>query len=268
MKTGKKKNGVLNIIYLLIIIMVVVFFAKDVFMYTMTEVEEFLLPFQSRIYFLGKTAKESTESVINYKELVSENSKLKHTIAEKSLVEEKNQRLLEENTRLRDLLEMKEHFKFKFKVGKISFQQTREMYESFAINIGEADGIEKNMPVLFKETLIGRVEKVFKNYSIVQMITFQDSIVSANAAEDTIGIVKGNRSDQLIFEPVSFHEAQLKVGDKVSTSGISDVYPKGLSIGEIQEIKPKYDKNVEYIVKLPFNITDMNEIIVLTEVDR
>ena len=100
------------------------------------------------------------------------------------------------------------------------------------------------------------------------MITFQDSIVSANAAEDTIGIVKGNRSDQLIFEPVSFHEAQLKVGDKVSTSGISDVYPKGLSIGEIQEIKPKYDKNVEYIVKLPFNITDMNEIIVLTEVDR
>ena len=135
MKTGKKKNGVLNIIYLLIIIMVIVFFAKDVFMYTMTEVEEFLLPFQSRIYFLGKTAKESTESVINYKELVSENSKLKHTIAEKSLVEEKNQRLLEENTRLRDLLEMKEHFKFKFKVGKISFQQTREMHQSLAINI-------------------------------------------------------------------------------------------------------------------------------------
>lgn len=268
MKIGKKKGGVLNIIYLLIVIMVVVFFAKDVFMYTMTEIEEFLLPFQSRIYFLGKTAKESTESVINYKELVSENSKLKEIIAEKSLVEEKNQRLLGENTRLRDLLEMKEHFKFKFKVGKISFKQTREMYESFAINLGETEGIEKNMPVLFKETLIGRVEKVFKNYSVVQMITFQDSIVSANAGDNTIGIIKGNRSEELIFEPVSFHEAQLKVGDKISTSGISDVYPKGLSIGEIAEIKTKYDKTFEYVVKLPFNIIDMNEIIVLTEVDR
>lgn len=268
MKIGRKKSKVLNIIYVFIILMVVVFFAKDVFMYTMTEIEEILLPFQSRIYFLGKKAKESTESVINYKELLNENNKLKHTLVEKSLVEEKNQKLLEENDRLRELLNMKDHFKFNFKVGKISFQQTREMYESFAINIGEADGIEKNMPVLFNESLIGKVEKVFKNYSIVQMITFQNSIVSANAAGNTVGIVKGNRSDELIFEPVSFHEAQLAVGDKVYTSGISDIYPKGLYIGEVCEIKKKYENNVEYLVKLPFNIMDMNEIIVLTEVDR
>ncbi|MDX8336254.1 rod shape-determining protein MreC [Candidatus Cetobacterium colombiensis] len=268
MKAGKKKNRVLNIIYIFIILMVVVFFAKDVFMYTMTGVEELFLPIQSRIYFLSKKAKESTESVINYKELLNENTQLKHTLAEKSLVEEKNQRLLEENDRLRELLEMKEHFKFKFKVGKISFQQTREMFESFAINIGETEDIQKNMPVLYNESLIGKVEKVFKNYSVVQMITFQDSVVSANAGENTVGIIKGNRSDELIFEPVSFHEAQLKIGDKVYTSGISDIYPKDLYIGEICEVRKKYENNVEYLVKLPFNITDMNEIIVLTEVDR
>ncbi|MGL5355412.1 MAG: rod shape-determining protein MreC, partial [Cetobacterium sp.] len=129
------------------------------------------------------------------------------------------------------------------------------------------DGIQKNMPVLFKETLVGRVEKVFKNYSIVQMITFQDSIVSATAGGNTVGIIKGNRSDQLIFEPVSTHEAQLNVGDKISTSGISDIYPKGLSIAEVTEIKKKYENNVEYFVKLPFNLTDINEVIVLTEVE-
>jgi rod shape-determining protein MreC len=124
------------------------------------------------------------------------------------------------------------------------------------------------MPVLYNESLIGKVEKVFKNYSVVQMITFQDSVVSANAGENTVGIIKGNRSDELIFEPVSFHEAQLKIGDKVYTSGISDIYPKDLYIGEICEVRKKYENNVEYLVKLPFNITDMNEIIVLTEVDR
>ncbi|MGL5000894.1 MAG: rod shape-determining protein MreC [Cetobacterium sp.] len=267
MKTGKKKKRVLNIIYFFIIIMVIVFFAKDVFRYTLTEIEEFLLPIQSRIYFLSKKAKESTETVINYKEIVNENIELKKIITEKSLIGEKNQRLLEENNRLRELLEMKENFKFKFKVGKISFQQTREMYESFAINIGEKDGIQKNMPVLFKESLIGRVEKVFKNYSIVQMITFQESIVSSTAGENSIGVIKGDRSEQLIFEPVSFYEAHLKVGDKISTSGISDIYPKGLSIGEISEVKTKYENNVEYVVKLPFNVTDINEIIVLTEVE-
>ncbi|MGL4947463.1 MAG: rod shape-determining protein MreC [Cetobacterium sp.] len=267
MKTGKKKKRVLNIIYFFIIAMIVVFFAKDIFKYTFTKIEELMLPIQSKIYFLGKKAKESTETVINYKEIVNENIELKNIITEKSLVNEKNQRLLEENNRLRELLEMKENFKFKFKVGKISFKQTREMYESFAINIGEKDGIQKNMPVLFKESLIGRVEKVFKNYSVVQMITFQESVVSAMGAEKSIGVVKGNRSEQLSFEPVSFHESQLKVGDVISTSGISDIYPKGLSIGEISEVKVKYENNMEYILKLPFNVADINEVIILTEVE-
>lgn len=266
MKIGKKKHKLTNIIYIFIIILVIVFFAKDVFNYTVSGVEEIFLPIQSRIYFLSKKAKESTESVINYKEILSENSKLKDDLVLKSLVEEKNNRLLEENKRLRELLEMKDHFKFKFKVGKISFQQTREMYESFAINIGQDEEIGKNMPVLFNETLIGKVEKTFKNYSIVQMITFQDSIVSASIG-DMIGIVKGNRSNELTFEPVSLYEADIKVGDKVYTSGVSDIYPKGLYIGEITEIRQKYETTFEYIIKESFNVIDMNEIIVLNEVD-
>ncbi|MEG0068999.1 rod shape-determining protein MreC [Cetobacterium sp.] len=268
MKPGKNKKKVLNIVYILLGVMVVVFFARDVFMYTINGVEELLYPIQSKIYFLGKKAKESTENVINYKELLSENTKLKNTLVEKSLLEEENVKLLEENKRLRDLLQMKDSFTFKFKVGKLSFQQTRELYESFAINLGTVDGIDKNMPVLFNEALIGKVEKVFKDYSIVQMITFQDSVVSATAGENVLGIVKGNRSEELIFEPVSIYEAQLEAGSKVYTSGISDIYPKGLYIGEISEVRKKYENSVEYVLRLPFNVMDMNEIIVLTEVDK
>ncbi|WP_297596433.1 rod shape-determining protein MreC [uncultured Cetobacterium sp.] len=268
MKLGKNKNKALNIIYILLGLMVIIFFARDVFMYTINGLEEVFYPIQSKIYFLGKKAKESTENVINYKDLVVENNKMKNVLAEKSLVEEKNIKLLEENERLREILEMKGSFKFKFKVGKISFQQTRELYESFAINLGAEEGIRKNMPVLFNEALIGKVERVFKDYSIVQMITFQDSIVSAMAGDNVLGIIKGNRSEELIFEPVSIYEAQLETGSKVYTSGISDIYPKGLYIGEVSEVKKKYGNNVEYILKLPVNVMDMNEIIVLTEVDR
>ncbi|WP_297487748.1 rod shape-determining protein MreC [uncultured Cetobacterium sp.] len=267
MRIGKNKKKVFNIIYILIGIIVVIFFAKDVFMYSISEINNVLYPLQSKIYFFGKKAKESTETVLNYKDLVSENTKLKKDILEKSLVEEKNEKLLDENIRLRKLLSMKGEFKYSFKVGKISFQQTRELFESFAINLGSRDKIKKNMPILYGDELIGRVDHVEKDYSTVEMITFQDSIVSARSSGDVLGIIKGNRSDELIFEPVSFHEAHLNIGDKIYTSGISDIYPKGVYIGDVTEIRKKYEDRVEYIVKIPFDITNMNEVIVLTEVD-
>lgn len=267
MRIGKNKKKVFNIIYILIGIIVVIFFAKDIFLYSVSEINNVLYPLQSKIYFFGKKAKESTETVLNYKDLMDENIKLKKEISSKMLVEEKNEKLLSENERLREILLMKGDFKYSFKVGKISFQQTRELYESFAINLGSNDGIRKNMPILYGKELIGRVDHVEKEYSTVEMITYQDSIVSARTNGNVLGIIKGNRSDELIFEPVSFHEAQLKVGDKVYTSGISDIYPKGIYIGDVTEIRKKYENNVEYIVKIPFDITNMNEVIILTEVD-
>lgn len=197
-----------------------------------------------------------------------ENDKLKHLIVQKSLVEKENQKLLNENERLRRLLELKGSFKFKFKVAKINFQQTREMYESFAINLGRIDGIKENMPVLNNNYLIGKIESVYDNYSIVQMITYQNSVVSASINKDIIGVVKGDRGDELVFEPVSFYEAKLNIGDKVFTSGISDIYPKDIYIGDIYKMVKKYGDTMEYFIKLPFNINDVYEVIVLTEVER
>lgn len=262
---GRKK--VFSVIYIFLAVIVVTFFAKDVFMYTVTEVSQLIYPIQSKIYFFGKKAKESTETVLNYKELLEENSNLKKELTEKSLVEEKYEKLLKENVRLRDLLKMKSEFKYSFRVGKISFQQARELYESFAIDLGSKDGIKKNMPILYKDILIGRVEKVLDDYSIVQMITFQDSVVSTRTKSNTLGIVKGNRGDELVFEPVSAHEAKINIGEKIYTSGISDIYPKDIYVGEVSDVRDKYGDEKEYIIKEPFNILDINEVIVLTEVE-
>lgn len=265
MKIGKNDREKRKTKYILIIGILLVFFAKDIFKYGLDEIEKILYPIQSKIYSFGKKAKEGTENVLNYKELMNENSSLKETLATKSLVEEKNIKLEEENKRLRELLEMKGTFRFDFRVGKIGFQQRRELYESFAINLGKVDGIKENIPVLYQKSLIGKVDKVNEKFSVVQMITYQDSVVSAKADGNILGVIRGNRSDELTFEPVSAHEAELRVGNKIYTSGISDIYPKDIYIGEITEIRKKYGNMVEYIVKVPFNVMDINEVILLTE---
>lgn len=263
----KEKNKFLKTIYFVLGILIILFFAKDVVNYTIEQINGILHPIQSKIYFFGKEAKEKTETVLNYKELIDENEKLKNELLEKSLIEEKNKMLLEENDRLREILKMKNRFKLEFKVGKISFQQTRELYESFAINLGSSDGISENMVVLFEDNLLGKIEKSYKNHSIVQMITYQDSLTSARTDNGMLGVIRGNRSETVIFEPISRHEAEIKVGTKIYTSGVSDIYPKDIYIGEVSEIIEKNLGEVEYRVKLAYNVLEVNEVLILTEVN-
>lgn len=264
MRIGKNKKKTREIIYILIGIVFIALFAKEFFLYSLNRIEAIFYPVQSTIYSITKKAQKNKENIINYKDLINENEMLKKSLIEKSLLEESNEKFSEENERLRKILNMKESFKYKFVVGEISFQQTRELYESFTINLGEKDGIKKNMPILSNEILIGKIEKVFEKHSVVQMLTFQDSTVSSLANEKVLGVTKGQRNDELIFEPVSFYEVKLEKGDKIYTSGISNIYPKGLYIGEISEIRKKYGDINQYIVKFPVNVIDIREVIVIT----
>lgn len=268
MKKDKFSKKIINILGVLLVIILFLFFLKDTMNFLIVKTNQILYPLQSKIYLFGRKIKGDTETILNYKDLIDENTDLKQKLMEKSLIEEKNEKLLEENERLRELLEMKGKFKYSFRTAKISFQQTRELYESFTINLGKKENMLENMPVLYEEMLIGKIDSVYDDYSIVQMITFQDNFVSARANNDTLGVIKGQRDENLIFEPISEYEAKINIGDNVYTSGISDIYPKGILIGKIYEIREISGNKKEYLIKEPSNILDMNEVIVLTEVEN
>ena len=153
---------------------------------------------------------------------------------------------------------------YKTKVVKVSFQHVQDTYDGFVIKAGTADGMEVNMPVLSGRQLIGRITDVYENYSVVKMITGEDSYVSVLCNKEVIGIVKGQREKDLTFRPTSSLEEEIKVGDELTTSGISDVYPKGLYVGKISEVIST-DNNLEkkYVVKIDTNIYDFQEAIVI-----
>ena len=95
------------------------------------------------------------------------------------------------------------------------------------------------------------------------MITGENSYVSA-LCKDVIGIVNGEREKDLYFRPTSSLEEEIKIGSELYTSGISDVYPKGIYIGKISEVVSA-DNELEkiYRVKIDTNIYDFQEAIVI-----
>lgn len=260
---GKRNKKFIRIVYILIVLILILIFARKIMGGAMGVLKNIINPVQSSIYSIGKNAKDKTQKVLDYKRLVNIETELERAQNEKAVTDEKVKLLMDENKRLRELLNLKGEFAYNFKIGRIDFMQSRELYESFTIDIGKNDGIKKDMPVLHRSSLIGRVKDVGAFGSQIQMITYQDSAVSAVANGTITGLVKGNRSDELVFEPELSHKANLQKGVKIYTSGISDIYPKGLYIGEISEVR-KEKNTIKYIVKLPFNILDINEVVVLT----
>lgn len=197
-----------------------------------------LFPLQKRIYKVGVDIKETSEAITRYKQILEENKNLQAENIKYEQLLGYNNELLDENDRLRKILDMKKRNNLNIKVAKVNFRSQNNLYERFYIDLGVDDGMAPNMIVLSEDNkLIGKIGKVYKDYSVVDMITGENSNVSALSENDMLGIVKGSNEDDgtLYFEPNTFQNT-LHVGEKVYTSGISDIYPKGLYIGDISEI--------------------------------
>lgn len=147
----------------------------------------------------------------------------------------------EENGRLRSLLDYKEGTDeyFELTVGKIIGKSSGNWKESMFIDLGQEDGIVKNMVVITHQGLVGKVINVAAQNSEVLLILDTDSGVGARLVQNrkTIGIIQGSGVDQknLFFVHLP-KEMEIAVGDEVISSGLDDFYPPELNIGTVLEV--------------------------------
>jgi len=131
------------------------------------------------------------------------------------------------------------------------------------INKGSSSNIKEGMAVIDGKGLIGRVEKVGINTSVVKLIT-------SNSKENKISVKiwsKDNKSINKVLEVDNHNnliisginnDYSIEIGDKVTTSGLSDIYPSGVTIGEVEKIESDvYGISKKVYVK---HISDLNNI--------
>ncbi|MEN2985008.1 MAG: rod shape-determining protein MreC [Dictyoglomaceae bacterium] len=122
---------------------------------------------------------------------------------------------------------------------------------NFRINKGKRDGLKENMPIIYKDQLIGIIEHVGENYSEIKSIfdpSFSVGVVIPETKDQ--GVIKG----ALDYMEISylFSDSGIEHGFNVITSGIEGYVPYGLKVGYITEV----DKNSSYFLPkikvLPF----------------
>lgn len=197
--------------------------------------------FNSSNQFIGAILNTQND-VVEYFSLSSVN---------KSLVD-KNAELLSELEKLRQpadsvFIELDSVLSstFQFKGAKVINNSLRLTQNHLTINKGSNHGVKQGMGVFNEEGVVGRVKSVSKNYaSIISLLHTELLISSKIKSNDVFGTTKWDGKNpkmaKLMYVP---RHVVVEVGDEIVTSGYNAIFPEGIPIGKIVEIKPGPETN-------------------------
>ncbi len=144
-----------------------------------------------------------------------------------------------ENSQLRDILLFKKAEGTEGIVANVIGRDPSAWLMNITINIGSNDGVGLGMPVTNGIGVVGRIVAVSKNSSSVLLINDPTSSIGAMLQTSrTTGLLEGwLKKDNLRLNYIeSLKEDSIAKGEKVMTSGLDGVFPKGLYLGEVSEV--------------------------------
>lgn len=168
-----------------------------------------------------------------------ENRRLTARIQE---LEEERNRYVEaryENERLRKLLELKTETAGYVTTAEVFSRNPSNWFQSVWISKGEKKGVAKDMVAVTTRGIVGRVHSVYHDRATVMLITDINSSVGVRMQSSRIeGVLEGRGDDtcRLKYIPQS---VEVKVGEKIITSGLDMIYPAGLQVGYVKSVQKK-----------------------------
>jgi len=147
----------------------------------------------------------------------------------------------DENERLKKLLDFTQDVSYKPIPARVVARDPSVWFNSLIINRGTASGVDLDMPVVTPEGIVGRVVGVGPVSAQVMLITDERSAAGAAVGQlgqsNAIGSVRGfGKNGLLEMRYVSGLET-VNVGDYVVTTGQDRIYPPGLSVGTVVEVR-------------------------------
>lgn len=141
-----------------------------------------------------------------------------------------------QNQKFKQLLGYVEEQKGETIVAPIIGRSADYWWQQFTIGRGSKDGIEKEMVVTGVGGLVGKIVEVTPHTSRVLLISDPTSRVGVTMSRTRyLGVIQGQGSKEAVmrfFEKVS----DVKVGDLVTTSSVSRLYPAGFPVGKIKSV--------------------------------
>lgn len=165
-----------------------------------------------------------------------------------------------ENQELKSLLRLEEFYNYPLQITRVVTKQLNTLNNSLSVNVGSNEGIQRGMPLINSDGLIGKVILAASNYSQVMPLSHPLFRVSAQ--------IQGSKANGIITWDISSPSylimdfvpktVPIDTGMVIQTSGLGNEFPAGIPIGQVVDFRSQEGTNTQQLKIEPFS--KLNEV--------
>jgi rod shape-determining protein MreC len=148
-----------------------------------------------------------------------------------------------ENKQLRGLLALRERGAITAQAAQVLYEAADPYTRKMILDKGSAQGIQAGAPVMDASGVLGQVTRVYPLVSELTLITNRDhSVPVLNTRTGARGVAFGEASGAPLLElRYLASNADVEVGDLLSTSGVDGVFPAGIPVAKVIKVERRSD---------------------------
>lgn len=176
-----------------------------------------------------------------------------------------------ENERLRRLLAIREEMKdYETTAARVIGYEPNNWYDTIVINKGENNGIKVQDVVISDSGVIGQISEAGTNWARISTVINASHAVGVRISRTgDIGVLEGDsrlmKENKCRLDYIG-KDVSVVVGDILETSGIGGIFPPGLTVGKVTDIKmDSTGRLTEAVVEPTTNLEQLHEVLVITK---
>lgn len=201
-----------------------------------------LSPFIHSSAAVEQAAESAVAPQINPAEMKRENDEQRVQLERLRIIQQKYNQIIEENAKLRQLIEFKQSAPFKMTAAKVIRRSSSTWWNSLIIDKGSLDGIGTDSPVITSVGLVGKTSTLAPHMAKVILLTDEMCRVSAKieGTRDQ-GILVGERAALEVRPELHLRfldrNSNINAGAGVYSSGEGGVFPADLLLGRVKRFE-------------------------------
>jgi len=209
------------------------------------------------------TIRDNWVNYVALQDVRAENARLKQELASLQVGLQQERALAQQSRSLQGLLELKSSVQLKTTAAAVIAGGASPEFRTMSIDKGTGDGLASDMAVLAPAGVVGRIVMPARRAAKVQLLIDRDAaagvIVERTRAQ---GVVVGTGTDRFRLDHVP-GAADIQVGDRVVTSGIEGIYPKGFVVGQIESIDRQAGQFSNVVVRPAVDFSELETVLVV-----
>jgi rod shape-determining protein MreC len=206
---------------------------------------------------------DSWQNYFALQQVRGENERLQQEIGQLRVQMQQERALAQQSRSLQELLDLRSSLELDTTGANVIGAGASAEFRTMTLDKGTSDGLRPDMAVISPSGVVGRVIMPTGRASKLQLLIDRNAAAGALVERSRAqGVVVGTGTDRLRLDYVA-GTADVKVGDRVVTSGIDGIYPKGFVIGQIESVERGSGEFSGIIVRPAVEFTALESVLVV-----